>query len=128
MPVRYNLPPHIILRTEISVPDQDGKLTEEETQKATAWLNEHAKVGKCSMCGNLNWSVVPVIFNSTIYYPGGGLRVGGASVPLISIICSNCGHMEFFSAVVIGLLPREPDAQATVKSPEEVAKGTANGG
>ena len=43
--------------------------------------------------------------------------IGGSTVPVVAIICKNCGHVMEFSVGVLGLLPKK-DEEAT-KQPRE---------
>ncbi len=64
------------------------------------------QAGRCSSCGNDNWTVDPTVFEMR-EFSGGGLTVGGgAIVPIIVLTCSNCGHMNLLNAVALGLLDK----------------------
>jgi predicted nucleic-acid-binding Zn-ribbon protein len=66
---------------------------------------------KCLLCGG------QMVWDLTIFelreYNKGSLVIGGKDntiVPLIIAICQNCGHVEFFNAIKLGLIdPRTAD-------------------
>jgi len=112
------------------MPDKEGRITEEERSKALAWLNEKAGIGVCSMCGTKNWILADTMPNPPTY-TSAGTRIGGITVPMVGIFCAKCGHLVFFSAIVMGLIPAEQTLKEQKPSEEpktsDVPQGVSNG-
>lgn len=82
----------------------DGnKWTEEERDKASAFINEKAQRegDPCPHCGNLDTSVAENVFRLSV----GTAVVGPGFVPIMPVICNNCGHVRIFSAIALGIFP-----------------------
>ena len=65
-------------------------VSEELREKVTAWMKARVKAGYapvCAACGLATWNI-------------GGLVP--ADVPMVQIICENCGHVFLISAEAIG--------------------------
>lgn len=58
---------------------------------------------KCSICGCDDWAVEDII--PAVDHPGPKILRRGAMVPLLQLECQNCGHVVFFNAVTLGLIP-----------------------
>jgi hypothetical protein len=80
-------------------------LNPQQQKAAIDWLREKLGQKQCSECGNASNFGTGDIVNLTAYYPGGSIVVGGPSVPVLPVICNNCGHVRLFSAVAMGILP-----------------------
>lgn len=77
-------------------------LDSSKTAKAQEWLSRHMPNG-CRNCGGKSLQA-PDIIAPPIYTPGTTV-IGGASIPLLPVICMACGHTAMFSAMVMGLAP-----------------------
>lgn len=91
-------------------PDQsdlpDGKLTLEQREKFAAHINsKSALIGKCPVCSARQWSILDHFLNGIVFYPGGGMVIGGPSYPHVGLICGHCGNTQLINAVVAGILP-----------------------
>lgn len=92
-----------------------AKLTDEQSSRALAWLNEKWPPMRrgCPVCGAANWNIQSSLMELR-EFEGGNLVIGGGSAiyPLLGVMCTNCGHMIFINAVVAGILdtpvPAEP--------------------
>lgn len=73
-------------------------------QKTQAWLQAKCRGVGCPCCGNNAWTVGDIC--TTLPVQGGVVQLGGTTIPTVPIACTNCGYMRFFSAVIMGLLPR----------------------
>jgi len=58
---------------------------------------------KCSICGSGDWAVEDII--PPAEQPGPKILRRGAMVPLLQLECRSCGHVVFFNAETLGLLP-----------------------
>lgn len=87
------------------MPDNNGKLTKEESDRVIRWLN--TKVGEaqssCPICGNRKWSLQSHVVAPMLY--GQGAIIGGAAYPQVMLLCKNCAYTHFLNAVAIGLFP-----------------------
>lgn len=61
---------------------------------------------KCPMCGNTHFIIADGYFNNFIQDDLNDIKLGGPSIPSISIICSNCGFISQHALGFLGLLPR----------------------
>jgi len=57
----------------------------------------------CPMCGIATWSVQDSTYQ-LIEFTQGALRVGGPVVPVIPVVCQNCGNTILVNAIVAGVL------------------------
>jgi hypothetical protein len=57
----------------------------------------------CSVCGSGNWQIEDAIFELR-EFAGGGLAAGGAVKPVVSMTCTNCGHVLFMSPLTTGIV------------------------
>jgi hypothetical protein len=100
------------------MPALDGKLSPEEIEHIKEWVDgKRAKA--CSVCEGALWSVgehlvAPVTLAGRNPI---GLNLGGILYPVAQIICTSCGHTQYFNAVVMNLLPGVEDPKA--KSAQE---------
>lgn len=83
-----------------------GELTDAQQLQLRVWLVEKIKRG-CPICDGKSFES-PVLLNGIPYHPNGALIMGGSSVPLVIVACSNCGYTLQFAAVMVGIVPRQP--------------------
>lgn len=48
--------------------------------------------------------VTPVVLS--VGSAGYGMNLGGTIYPQIQVICTNCGHTQYFNAIIMGISPR----------------------
>lgn len=75
-------------------------------EKKITEFTKRVSPAPCALCGNNNW----VIENRVFYMPEfhkGETVIGGNVYPVVPIICSNCGHVLFVSAVASKLIERD---------------------
>jgi predicted RNA-binding Zn-ribbon protein involved in translation (DUF1610 family) len=84
--------------------DSKIDLVKFDSQKIIQYLNTKWAVKPCPMCGIIKWNVSDKLFELREYH-GGDLVIGGQAsiIPLIPIICSNCGNTIFINAIVAGV-------------------------
>lgn len=100
------------------MPTHDGRLTEEELAKAVDWLNKQWKPGKCPFCGQETWEVLDHLLTPVRFTPGGGIALGGVTLPSLPIVCTTCGYTAFMNAIVMGILSPQKTPE-TEKAAEE---------
>ena len=75
-------------------------------------LNEYLKKihgSVCPLCGNNHWNISDQVFQA-IEFDYKGILLGGASYPMVSLTCDNCGNTYFINALKSGLLD-PPDSE-----------------
>lgn len=74
----------------------------------------------CPMCGNTNFTLTDGYFSPVMQDDLNTFKLGGPSVPTVSIICNNCGFLSQHAMGMLGLLPKKekPEEKAQPK-PEE---------
>lgn len=77
-------------------------LSQAEQQRVQSWLNTRGRQHSCPVCGANNWSIGDVV--SAPIYTNGGVQLGGPSVPMVQLVCSNCVYVRLFAAKPIGLV------------------------
>ncbi len=89
------------------------QLTDSDQEKIRKWLESKAGQSvRCFVCGGNQWSLTPSgslvvgydIHSGRIHYMDG--------YPMLGLICGNCGHIVWFSAVVMGFLPVPMEVEA----------------
>ena len=76
-------------------------MDEPQRERVTKWLEEKWQDHPCAVCGVDDWSASdPVAVKP---YPEDFL--GASIVPLIPVVCRNCGNTHFLNAVIAGLFP-----------------------
>ena len=88
------------------MPDDKGKLTQEERETARKWLKAEWKSWACPFSGHTNWELGDTLVQTTAF-AGGGLVVGGPVYPMIIIICSGCGNTVLINAIKAGVVSKE---------------------
>lgn len=75
--------------------------------KVEAWLRPRAKDWPpiCSVCGLQTWNVLPDIIYAPIWSLPPNYSQAPYTYPAVVLSCGYCGHMLFFNAVLMGLVP-----------------------
>ena len=72
--------------------------------KASEWLNTHWQGDwTCPICGQNDWLLHDEAVEVRAFGKG-RLAAKGSIFPLLTVICSTCGHTLFFNALVAGLV------------------------
>lgn len=80
--------------------------------KALEWFKTHVPPVCPSCHASIGFDVLNNIVAAPVYADG-MLNVGGPMVPLVGLVCRNCFHVRFFSAVMMGITaPQRPTAVA----------------
>ena len=92
------------------------KLTELQKRILEAHLKRHLRV-RCAVCGDMEFGPVDELYVMVPYgstYP----LTDVASIPLVAMVCAECGHISTFSALAVGLVKVvEVDAPAQEEMP-----------
>ncbi len=71
-------------------------LTREQAYKLQQWLNSRGVNLDCPMCGSAQWETGEIVSGTSI----DDKRV---AVPMVQVVCVNCGYVMLFAALPIGL-------------------------
>ena len=85
-------------------------MVELDKVKLIPFLQDKWKNRPCPMCQSTAWNVHESPWQVT-KYEGRTLTLGGAVLPLIAVICRNCGNTVFVNAVTTGMLIGEEGQQ-----------------
>lgn len=95
---------------------------EEEKQRqrdaAGRWLREKWPNPQCPMCFARNWHVAPTA--ELRDFTGGDLVLGGPIIPVVPVVCTNCGNTVLVNALIAGAVEQPP--QASSDTPTDVAE------
>lgn len=59
---------------------------------------------QCPMCHKGPFTIIDGLFNLSLQSSLSSYTLGGTSVPMIAIICNNCGYVSFHALGALGLL------------------------
>ena len=76
-------------------------LNETQKKKFERWLNSKMTSQQCVVCSANQWQTGEIVMAPT--FSGGGIHLGGPGVPMIQLLCTNCGQVVHFAAKAIGL-------------------------
>jgi RNase P subunit RPR2 len=70
---------------------------------ATRWLAEHWKDRTCPACRCNDWGMLEQLVQMPV---GARIPIAPQEFPCVLVACRNCGHAMLFSAVRMGVVPR----------------------
>jgi hypothetical protein len=103
-------------------------MTEESyIQRLAGWLNSVWSGDKrCAICLSNQWRISEEPLELRPYREG-GLVIGGAVYPLMSVTCTVCGNTLLFNAIVSKIVtPRNLETPAAGDSTEPASAGTSD--
>jgi hypothetical protein len=59
--------------------------------------------GACPMCRQGNWQLGEDLVHAPATSLEGGMALGGPHIPMVQIICTNCGFVSHHAAGVLGI-------------------------
>ena len=65
-------------------------------------------IPSCPYCGGTNFTTIQDYAAVPVQHDFGGV-VLGQTVPLGMVICTKCGHVDFFALGALGILPKKED-------------------
>lgn len=78
-------------------PSPHPEMTKDQKVKMMQWLQDHWPEKTCPICHETNWNVDPSIWMLPSLK---GKTVNFSSAfPAVIAMCSNCGYLNFFSAM-----------------------------
>lgn len=72
-------------------------LSYEQAHKLQQWLNCRGTSGNCPMCGSSQWETGEII-------SGTDMDDQRSILPMVQVVCENCGYVMLFAAKPIGLV------------------------
>ena len=77
----------------------------------TNFINRKVTSLKCDACEGGSWTYDDTLFELREFH-GGNMVIGGgaATVPLMTLTCTSCGHVKLFNALVAGLIDKQGNA------------------
>jgi len=90
-------------------PTNSQGLSEERKQEIITRLRERGVPKACPMCGNKQWTladsyVKPLVQNQIEVNRAGHVRPNDGFLPLVALICNQCGFTSQHSVGMLGLL------------------------
>jgi hypothetical protein len=77
-------------------------LTQDQIAKVNSWMQSRKVTLRCHQCGHGNFASGDIC--ASPQFSGGGMSIGGPTIPMLPLICQNCGNVLFFAAIpVLGL-------------------------
>jgi len=72
-----------------------------QRQKVLDWLKSKALSPICPFCGRDTWNVGDILAPHNL---GMTKQIDfGSATPLVPLVCTNCGHVDLFAALPMGL-------------------------
>lgn len=78
----------------ISLPDQ---------QRIISAIQARAPQASCPFCHRGPFTLVDRYLSLSLSETAGAVVLGGSVLPIVSLVCSNCGHTQMFNLIVLGL-------------------------
>lgn len=76
-----------------------------DQQAVLAHLQEKWTSRLCPACKSNSWNIQDSTYQLTEFNPE-GMVIGGPVVPVLAVLCSNCGYMMMFNALSVGAVKR----------------------
>lgn len=89
-----------------------------DSSKAVAHLQSKWGGRPCPMCGKGPWNIQDSTFQLAEFNEG-NFVLGGPVIPVIPVMCNNCGYVALVNAIFAGVQERQKEAPATEKQHEE---------
>jgi hypothetical protein len=87
---------------------EDFGMTPTQQKHVSDWIQSKCPTMQCPACRSFGFSFGPV--SGLVLLKGANIHLG-PSVPIATVVCSNCGYIMTFSAGVMGLNLSPPDKQ-----------------
>ena len=92
------------------MPDEEGILSQEERAVVAAWINQKwdQRPKLCPVSGETTWVIGRHIVAPVTQGVSG--LTGGATYPLVQLICRDCAYTMLFNAVMIGIISGDTES------------------
>ncbi len=98
-------------------------MAEFNSDKMLSYLQEKWGDRQCPMCGKGPLTVQDKVFQLTEFHHG-SLVMGGPLVPIVPVVCNNCGNTILVNAIIAGAIQLPSPAAETVP-PSQPQEGQA---
>lgn len=90
----------------------------DQLKKAEDWFNSHL-TSVCNSCSRQNgFTILSKVVTPITVGDKGSVLFGGEIVPLIGVLCNHCFNIRFFSAILTGVVPKDPPLNSASPSPD----------
>ncbi len=86
---------------------RNGYMLNINIKNAISQINSKWSNAACPMCGHKTWSASDDIYSPTVIGQNGGLNIGKGLLPLLPVICTNCGNTIFVNIKVLGCIDED---------------------
>ena len=87
-------------------------LTVRQKEAIMTSLNSKGINANCLRCGKNQWDLGNDLVATIPTQPGAGMAIGGQHVPMVQMICMNCGFVNFHAAGLLGVPINPPESQS----------------
>jgi len=70
----------------------------------------------CDVCGADDWSVIDKVW--AIMEAPDEIKENVAAIPVIAVMCNNCGHIHFLNSLKFGISPQSNTTENNVSKKE----------
>lgn len=78
-------------------------LDQEQQNKVNSWMTQKGVNPSCPACRRMGqWSLGDIIVSPPM--EGGNINFSGSLIPMVQLICNNCGFIMLFGAAPMGIL------------------------
>lgn len=84
-------------------------LSDDDITKITVWMRTHCAHHKCSSCNDKRFEIEPYLAAAPMLNKSKGGVTFEKVYPLVVMLCAKCGHIDFFNAVLMGILDAGAD-------------------
>jgi hypothetical protein len=104
---------HVTSRQPMAEPAANQKLlSEEQKQEIIDRLTERGVPKQCPMCATNKWVLGDGYVTQPLQGNLKGYNIGGAAIPAIPVICTNCGFISMHALGVLKLMPNVDEGTA----------------
>jgi hypothetical protein len=81
-----------------------------DSRKIIQHLEQKWRGKGCTQCGVANWQVQDSTFELR-EFNAGNMVLGGPVIPVVPVICANCGNTVLINALISGVMARGPEKE-----------------
>ncbi len=92
---------------------QTVSFSDEQKEEFKKAIQDRGATKPCPRCGNASFILLDGYLSPTLQTDLGKTILGGAGVPIVAVICKNCGFLSQHALGILGLLPEEVQPSST---------------
>ncbi len=77
------------------------KIMKVNKEKLIDSINQKWLTKKCPMCGKNNWNIDDNMMTMLCVGEDNSIQIGGKIIPVVTVICKECGNTIFINPLVI---------------------------